>query len=153
MDEAKLREKLARIEALFAGATTDGERVAAAEARKRIQLRLQKAEQREEALVYRFSLGDAWARKVLVALLRRYDLKPFRHRGQRRTTVMVKAPPSFVKDTLWPEFEQITAALRAYVDQVTDRVLAEVIHADTSDPADSSEPPQLPPGPVANVED
>jgi hypothetical protein len=29
MDEAKLREKLARIEALFAGATTEGERMAA----------------------------------------------------------------------------------------------------------------------------
>src|SRR5205823_3105341 len=29
MDETKLREKLARIEALFAGATTEGERVAA----------------------------------------------------------------------------------------------------------------------------
>ena len=40
MDEARLLEKLRAIEALFAGATTDGERVAAAEARKRIQLRL-----------------------------------------------------------------------------------------------------------------
>lgn len=47
MDEAKLREKLARIEALFAGATTDGERVAAAEARRRIQLRLQAVEQND----------------------------------------------------------------------------------------------------------
>jgi hypothetical protein len=98
-------------------ATTDGERVAAAEARKRIQLRLQKAEQREDAVDFRFSLGDAWARKVLVALLRRYDLKPFRYRGQRRTTVMVKVPPSFVKDTLWPEFEQITAAIRSCVER------------------------------------
>jgi hypothetical protein len=29
MDEAKLREKLSKIEALFAGAATEGERVAA----------------------------------------------------------------------------------------------------------------------------
>jgi hypothetical protein len=40
MDEAKQREKLAWIEALFAGATTEGERVAA-EARRRIQQRLE----------------------------------------------------------------------------------------------------------------
>ena len=153
MDEAKLREKLARIEALFAGATTDGERVAAAEARKRIQLRLQTAEQREDAVVYRFSLGDAWARKVLIALLRRYDLKPYRRRGQRRSTVMANVPPSFVKDTLWPEFEQISAAIRAYVEQVTDRVLADLIHSDTSEPAEQSEPPQLPAGPGAGIED
>jgi hypothetical protein len=41
MDEAKLREKLSKIEALFAGAATEGERVAAGEARRRIQQRLQ----------------------------------------------------------------------------------------------------------------
>jgi hypothetical protein len=50
MDEAKLREKLARIEALFAGATTEGERVAAAEARRRIQHRLQSVEQIDPAV-------------------------------------------------------------------------------------------------------
>jgi hypothetical protein len=43
MDEAKLREKLSKIEALFAGAATEGERVAAGEARRRIQQRLQAA--------------------------------------------------------------------------------------------------------------
>jgi hypothetical protein len=37
MDEAKLLEKLRLIEALFAGATTAGEPVAAAEAKRRIQ--------------------------------------------------------------------------------------------------------------------
>jgi hypothetical protein len=81
MDEAKLREKLSRIEALFAGATTEGERVAAAEARRRIQARLESAGRIDPAVEYRFTLGDAWARKVFVALLRRYDLKPFRCRS------------------------------------------------------------------------
>jgi hypothetical protein len=28
---------------------------------------------------YQFSLADAWSRKVFVALLRRYDLEPYRH--------------------------------------------------------------------------
>jgi hypothetical protein len=42
VDEAKLRDRPARIEALFAGATTDGERIAAAEARRRIQARLRR---------------------------------------------------------------------------------------------------------------
>ncbi|HEX7603601.1 MAG TPA: hypothetical protein VF316_18410, partial [Polyangiaceae bacterium] len=99
MDEAKLREKLAKIEALFAGATTEGERVAAGEVRRRIQERLESAEQAAPAIDYKFSLADAWSRKVFMALLRRYNLKPFRYRGQRRTTVMVKVPkamrPSF----------------------------------------------------------
>ena len=41
MDEARLIEKLQRIEALFAGAATAGEKVAAERARQRIVERLQ----------------------------------------------------------------------------------------------------------------
>jgi len=36
------------------------------------------------ALEYRLTAGDAWSRKVLLALLRRYDLKPYRYRNQRK---------------------------------------------------------------------
>jgi hypothetical protein len=153
MEEAKLREKLARIEALFAGATTEGERVAAAEARRRIQLRLQAVEQRDPPVEYRLTAADAWSRKILLALLRRYDLKPYRYRNQRRTTVMVKAPASFINDTLWPEFQQISAALRGYVDQVTDRILTDVFHGDSSEAQEVAEPRQLSAGAVVDVED
>jgi hypothetical protein len=144
MEEAKLREKLARIEALFAGATTEGERVAAAEARRRIQLRLQSVEQRDPPVEHRLTVADAWSRKVLLAMLRRYDLKPYRYRNQRHTTVMVKASVSFVNETLWPEFQQISAALRSYVDQLTERVLADVFQGDTSEATEVATPRQLP---------
>jgi hypothetical protein len=143
MDEAKLREKLALIEALFAGATTDGERVAAAEARRRIQHRLQGVERLDPPVEYRFALSDPWSRKVLIALLRRYDLKPYRYRGQRRTTLMVKVPKRFVDETLWPEFEQIDATLRTYLDEVTSRIIAEAIHGDSSEATEVAEAPKL----------
>jgi hypothetical protein len=79
MDEAKLREKLQKIEALFAGATTEGERGAAAEARRRVQQRLASVERLDPPIEYRFTLADGWSRKLFVALLRRYDLKPYRY--------------------------------------------------------------------------
>lgn len=143
MDEAKLREKLSRIEALFAGATTEGERVAAAEARRRIQARLERAAQLDPPVEFRFTLGDAWGRKVFVALLRRYDLKPYRYRGQRRTTVMVKVPKRFVDETLWPQFQQIDAAVHAYVDELTERIIADTIHRDSSEATEVAETPKL----------
>jgi hypothetical protein len=145
MDEAKLREKLARIEALFAGATTEGERIAAAEARRRIQLRLQSVEQVDPPVEYRFTLADAWSRKLFVALLRRYDLRPYRYHGQRYTTVMVRVPKSFVDQTLWPEFEQLDGALRTYLEEITDRVVADVLHEDRSEATEVADPRQLGP--------
>src|SRR5690348_4841110 len=87
MDEAKLREKLSRLEARCAGAATGGERVAAGEARRGIQQRLQSVGKLDPPVEFRFSLPDTWSRKLFLSLLRRYDLKPYRYRGQRRTTV------------------------------------------------------------------
>lgn len=144
MEDTKLREKLARIEALFAGATTDGERVAAAEARRRIQLRLQALEQSDPPIEFRLTVADSWSRKVLLALLRRYELRPYRYRAQRHTTVMVRAPASFVNETLWPEFEQVSSALRKHIEEVTERILVDVFHSDGSDAAEVAAPGQLP---------
>ena len=51
----------------------------------------------------KFQLADEWRRRLMVALLRRYGLRPYRYSGQRYTTVMARVPKSFVDGTLWPE--------------------------------------------------
>ena len=140
MDEARLRAKLERIEALFAGATTTGERMAAADARQRILARLRTVEQESPPVEYRFRLGDMWARKLFLSLLRRYDLRPYRYRGQRYTTVVVRVPQRFVDETLWPEFQQLSATLRGYLDEVTERVVREVLHGDSSEAEEVATP-------------
>jgi hypothetical protein len=143
MDEARLRAKLERIEALFAGAATTGERMAAAEARQRILARLHAVERESPPVEYRFRLGDVWARKLFLSLLRRYDLKPYRYPGQRYTTVMVKVSKRFVDETLWPEFQQLSATLRDYLDEVTERVVREVLHGDSSEAEEVAAPRAL----------
>lgn len=143
MDEATLRARLERIEALFAGAATSGERVAAGEAKRRILERLARLVREDPPIEFRFTHADVWARKVFVALLRRYDLRPYRYRGQRYTTVMVRVPRRFVEETLWPEFQQLVGTLRSYLDEITERVVAEVLHRDSSEAAEV-EAPALP---------
>lgn len=130
MDEARLWERLRLIEALHAGAATQGERMAAEKARERIRERLEDMVREEEALEFRFSLSDVWSRSVFVALLRRYGLEPYRYKRQRRTTVMVRAPRSFVEETLWPAFEEISRTLEDYLSEVTSRVIAQVLGQD-----------------------
>ncbi len=149
MDEARLIEKLLAIQALHAGATTPGEREAAQRASERILERLQALQAESPAVEYRFSMSDMWERKVFVALCRRYGLRPYRYKRQRYTTVMVMVPKRFVDETLWPEFLQLSETLEAYLASVTERVVAQVIHADTSDAEVTDEPRQLtlsPPG-------
>ena len=132
-EEARLVEKLRKIETLFARATTPGERVAAGNAGERIRQRLQQLEKLERVIEYRFSVSDGWSKQLFIALLRRYGVTPYRYRGQRRTTVMAKVTRSFVNDVLWPEFQQLDATLQAHLDSVTKRVIATALHRDDSE--------------------
>lgn len=140
-DEARLREKLRAIEALFAGATTDGERDAADRARERIAARL-RALQMERPIEWQFSL-DPWSYRLLVALARRYGLKPYRYRRQRHSTLIVKAPEQFLKETFLPEYDAMVKTLHEHLAAVTERIVTEVLHADRSEPLIQEEPKQL----------
>ena len=144
MNEAKLIEKLRLIEALHAGATTEGERIAAEHARGRILEQLKHWEREDPPVEYRFSMSDMWSRKVFVALLRRYGIRPYRYKGQRHTTVMARVSGRFVNETLWPEFQEISETLQAYLSGVTDRVVHQVIHQDSTEAEVIEKPKQLP---------
>jgi len=132
-EEQRLIEKLRKIEALFARATSAGERAAAESARDRIRGRLEQLEKAERAVEYRFSLPDGWSKSLFMALLRRYGIKPYRYSGQRRTTVMARVTRTFANDVLWPEFQQLNESLRAHLESVTKRVITQAIHGDQAD--------------------
>jgi hypothetical protein len=74
-----LRGKLRKIEALFAGAATPGEKAAAGAAAERIRERLGQAADKENLIEWKFSIPDIWSRQLFIALCRRYGLRPFRH--------------------------------------------------------------------------
>jgi len=88
--EQSLREKLRKIEALFAGAGTEGEKVATG---------------KEKEIEVKFSISDVWSRQLFVALCRRYGLRPFRYRRMHRQSIIIRAPKIFVEQVLWPELE------------------------------------------------
>ena len=113
--EETLRDKLRKIEALFAGAATDGEKAAAGAAAERIRARLGRTSNTEKPEESRFSIPDVWSRQLFIALCRRYGLRPFRYRRMHRQTIVIEAPKSFVGQVLWPEFQELSAALVAYL--------------------------------------
>src|SRR5947208_16016432 len=85
--EAQLREKLRKIEALFAGAGTTGERLAAEAALERVRARLTELGHKDSPVEMQFSMPDQWSRHLFLALCRRYGLSPYRLHRRRRNTV------------------------------------------------------------------
>ena len=61
----------------------------------------------------------------------------------QRQTVMVRAPASFVRDTLWPEFQELSQALSAHLDEITKRIIREEVHEATQDAKEIDEPRRL----------
>lgn len=144
MLEATLLEKLRKIEALHAGTPVDGEREAARRAAERIRARLAELRGRERDVLVRYSLPDPWKRTLFLALCRRYELAPYRERGRRHSTVMVRAPSTFQERTLWPQFLALATELHAHLHEITQRVVREAIHADVSEAHEGAEPKSLP---------
>lgn len=132
-DRDRLFETLRKIEALYAGAATPGERDAAANARERIKAKLKSLASQERSEEYRFSMDNPWSRKIFVALLRRYGIEPYRYSRQRRNTVMARVPRSFVEQTLMPEFEAMNRALFDHLERISDEIISHEISHDLSE--------------------
>jgi hypothetical protein len=90
-----------------------------------------------------FSIPDPWSRQLFIALCRRYGVRPFRHRRMHRQTVMIKAPVSFVRSVLWPEFEELSDALTRHLLEITEKIICEEVHPATGDAEEIEEPRRL----------
>lgn len=141
--EDQLRERLRKIEALYAGATTSGEKEAAGAAAERLRRQFQSSSKAEPSDEFKFSIPDPWSRRLFLALCRRYGVKPYRYPRMRAQTVIVRAPNSFVRQTLWPEYEELRQALSAHLDDITSRIIREEVHEKTEDAEEISEPRRL----------
>lgn len=131
--ESDLIRKFKRIERLFTGAQSPGEKNAASNALDRIRERLEELKKIDPAVEYKFSLTDMWSRRLMVSLLRRYGINPYRYYRQRYTTVMAKIPKSFVDDVLVPEFEKFNTILREHIDVITTDIISKAIYKDTAE--------------------
>jgi len=131
--EDQLRERLKKVEALYFGASTDGERGAAGAAVERLKAKLDEISRRDPPIEMKFSLPDEWSVRLFIALCRRYGVRPFRYPRQRSTTIMVRAPRRFFDTVVWRQFSELHTDLWLYFEQTTERLIREAIHADTAD--------------------
>jgi hypothetical protein len=131
VDDDELRARLAKLEALFRRAGTDGERAAAAAAIGRVQERLGK--DTHPAIEMKFSFPDAWAVRLFVAICRKHGVRPYRYPRQRRTTVMVRAPRERFDAEIWREFSGLHAELNVYFAETVDHLIHSAMKSDGDD--------------------
>jgi hypothetical protein len=143
MSEGQLRERLHRSRPCSPAPPRPGKRVAAEAVLTRARPRLAEARRTAAAIEPQFSITASWSRQLFVALAQRYGLRPYRYPRQRRTTVMLQAPESFLRGVLWPEFETLNEALVGCLAEVTARIIRDEVHGKTGDAEERAEPGRL----------
>jgi len=134
-DDKDIREKLAKLEALFARGATAGERAAAGAARDRLQAKLSfVAEDGDEPEIeLQYSLPDVWSVRIFVALCRKNGIRPYRYPRQRRTTVMVRVRQSSFEQTVAEEFRTLHRELTGYFNEMVEHLIADAMKSDGDD--------------------
>lgn len=131
MTREELIEKILKVEALFSGTDSPGEKQAAGSALERLKAQLAAAP--EPAVEFKIKIDDPWKRQLFVALCRRNQLHPYRLPRQRRTTIMVRTTRSMLDRILWPQFLELSNLLHAYLDEATQDIIARSVHGDLSE--------------------
>jgi hypothetical protein len=86
-----------------------------------------------------FRLPDPWKRRAFLAFCRRYGLGPYRYPRQRDSTILVRAPKSFINQTLWPEFLEISRALEKHLHEATERIIREEVFSNADEAEEQTE--------------
>jgi hypothetical protein len=63
---------------------------------------------------------------------------------QRFSTIVLRAPESFINQTLWPEFLQIRTAIDENLNEATERIIRDEVYGDVNEAEERVEPPALP---------
>lgn len=128
MDPRALAEKIRKIEALIAGAKSEGERQAAELAKHRIQSKIS-----ERPIEYAVSLGSAWGKQLFVALCCKHKLQTYRYPRQKYTTARVRATTSFMEQILWPEYKKYSALFEELANGIIQDLISKIHQVSEND--------------------
>lgn len=113
-----IADKIRKIEALIAGAKSDGERQAAEFAKQRLQDKIT-----AQPLEYTIRLASSWKKRLFVAICNKHGLRTYRYMRQKYTTTMVRVAKPFMDTVLWPEYYKYATIL----DELTGEIMTDLI--------------------------
>ena len=86
-----IADKIRKIEALIAGAKSDGERQAAEFAKQRLQEKIV-----AQPIEYTVRLESSWMKKLFIAICSKHGFRVYRYARQKYTTAMVRVSKPFM---------------------------------------------------------
>ncbi len=116
-----IADKIRKIEALIAGAKTEGERQAAEFAKQRLQEKMT-----AQPLEYTVRLHSRWEKKLFVAICSKHGLRTYRYIRQKYTTAMVRVAKPFMDLVLWPEYNKYASILHRLIEEISTDLISKI---------------------------
>lgn len=88
-------------------------------AEARIRGRFQDSVLAPDIQEFQFNLKHDWQTFVFHALLKRYGIRPYRYRKQRKSTILIRVSKQIMDDLLWPIFNDVAGGFAARINQMT----------------------------------
>jgi hypothetical protein len=114
-------DKIRKIEALIAGAKSDGERQAAEFAKQRLQEKITM-----QPVEYTVRLHSRWEKKLFVAICSKYGFRTYRYMRQKYTTAMIRVAKSFMDSVLWPEYNKYASILHKLTEEISTDIISKI---------------------------
>jgi len=143
LSELGLIDKLQKIQALYLGALTPGEKAAAAHAMTNIQNKLESYKHQERVTEWKFGVNNYFEKRLLKAIFNKYGIETYRYSGQRHTTLNAKTTDTIVNEVVWPQYQEMAKVLRDHFDKLTNEVIKEALGEDEREDEIRQESPQL----------
>lgn len=118
-------DKLAKIEALIAKASSQGEFQAAVLAKNRVLSSLVER-QAQVDIEYKITMDSPWKKRLFVALCNKRGLETYRYYRQKYTTTNVKVSQIIMEKELWPEYIRFAKILEELVEDIMKDLLKKI---------------------------
>ena len=116
-----IADKIRKIEALIAGAKSDGERQAAEFAKQRLQEKIT-----AQPMEYTVRLHSRWEKRLFVAICNKHGLRTYRYMRQKYTTAMVRVAKPFMDSVLWPEYNKYAKILHKLTEEISTDLISKI---------------------------
>jgi hypothetical protein len=116
-----IADKIRKIEALIAGAKSDGERQAAEFAKQRLQEKIT-----AQPIEYTVRLHSRWEKKLFVAICSKHGLRTYRYMRQKHTTAMLRVAKPFMDLVLWPEYNKYASILHKLTEEISTDLISKI---------------------------
>lgn len=117
-------DKLAKVEALIARATSEGEQQAARLAKERILAKI--IETYARPLEYKTSHRSLWEKRLFVAICSKHGFQTYRYQRQKHTTTNLRVSKSMMDEVIWPEYTHYARILEELVDGIMGDLIGKI---------------------------